>query len=72
MSRSRTAPQLLAIPSAAARLDCSRAHVYRLIAAGELASVQISTPGSTRAKTRVREGDLAAYIERHTEVPDSA
>ena len=61
-----TGTQLLSIPSAAGRLDCSRAHVYRLIGSGELRGVEIKTPGSKRPKTRVRAEDLEAYIDAHT------
>jgi excisionase family DNA binding protein len=50
-------------------LDCSDMHVYRLIAAGELAAVDIATPGARRSKTRIRSDDLAAYIERQTRRP---
>jgi len=59
--------QLLTVPEAAARLSCSRTHIYRLIAAGELRSVEIKASG-TRPKTRVREEDLEAYIDQHTRV----
>jgi hypothetical protein len=45
---------------------CSDQHVYRLIAAGELRSVDISTPGSRRPKIRVRSDDIADYIDRQT------
>jgi hypothetical protein len=41
-------------------------HVYRLIEAGELRAVDISTPGAERPKLRVRSDDLADYIERNT------
>ncbi len=57
--------QLLSIPAAAARLACSRAHVYRLLSAGALRAVEIKATG-TRSKTRVREEDLEAYIEGRT------
>jgi excisionase family DNA binding protein len=60
--------QLLSITEAAAQLSCSRGHIYNLIAAGALAAVEISTPGSHRSKTRVRATDLEAYIEQHTRV----
>lgn len=59
--------QLLSITEAAARLSCSRGHVYGLIAAGHLAAVEIKATG-TRSKTRVREADLEAFIDRHTRV----
>lgn len=45
---------------------CSKMHVYRLIAAGELRAVDTATPGASRSKTRVRSDDLADYIERKT------
>jgi hypothetical protein len=41
-------------------------HVYRLIAAGELEVVDIATPGAGRAKSRIRDDDLAGYIARNT------
>lgn len=59
--------QLLSIPSAAARLDCSRAHIYRLIAAGKLRAVEIKAEGK-RPKTRVRAEDLEEFIDAHTRV----
>ena len=58
-------PQLLSILRAAAVLDCSRAHVYRLIATGKLRAVEIAATG-TRSKTRVRAEDLEAFIEERT------
>lgn len=61
-----TAPALLTIPETASRLGCCDNHVYRLIAAGALRAVDIAQPGSRRAKTRVREDDLAAFIDGHT------
>lgn len=57
--------QLLSIPNAAAHLDCSRAHVYRLIATGRLRAVEIRAVGK-RPKTRVRAADLEAFIDAHT------
>ena len=64
--------ELLTIPVAAARLDCGDMHVYRLIASGELAAVDIAQPGSRRSKTRVRSDDLADYIERKTRTAAAA
>lgn len=58
--------QLLSVTRAAEALDCSRGHVYSLIAAGELRAVEIKTPASTRSKTRVRAEDLDDYIEAAT------
>ncbi|MEV5001994.1 helix-turn-helix domain-containing protein [Nocardioides sp. LML1-1-1.1] len=57
--------QLLAVSSAASRLDCSRGHVYHLIAAGKLRAVDIKATGS-RPKTRVYEKDLDDYIAQNT------
>jgi excisionase family DNA binding protein len=57
---------LLTIKAAADRLDCSTTHVYRLIASGQLRAADIAPPGSGRTKTRVRDDDLADYIEKHT------
>lgn len=56
--------ELLAIPRVAEQLDCSRGHVYGLIAAGELSATNIGT--GTRSKTRVPAGDVEALIERRT------
>lgn len=58
--------QLLTIPEAADRLRCSDSHIYRLIAAGKIRPTDVSRPGARRAKTRVSESDLAAYIEGST------
>lgn len=57
---------LVSIPAAAARLDCSRMHVYRLIGAGMLRPVDIAVPGSGRPRTRIRSDDLDEYIKSHT------
>jgi excisionase family DNA binding protein len=61
-----TRVDLLPIKQAAARLGCSHNHVYRLIASGVLSVVDISQPGSVRAKSRVRSDEIDAYIEQHT------
>lgn len=66
------APALLTIPQAKDRLGCSEMHVYRLIASGDLRAVDIARSGSKRSKTRVREDDLAAYINAHTRVAPRA
>jgi excisionase family DNA binding protein len=52
----------------AERLDCSENHVYRLITTGVLRAVDIALPGARRSKTRVRDDDLAAYIDSRTAV----
>lgn len=65
MTASTVDVRLLAIPTVAERLDCSRGHVYRLIAAGLLRAVEIKATGK-RPKTRVRSDDLQAFIEAQT------
>jgi len=57
---------LLTVPGAAEFLGCSAMHIYRLVAAGELRAVDISSDGARRTKTRIRSDDLAEYIERQT------
>ncbi|WGY03734.1 helix-turn-helix domain-containing protein [Nocardioides sp. QY071] len=56
--------QLLSVTEAAKVLDCSRGHVYNLIAAGELSAVDIGIAG--RPKTRVLTSELEEYIARKT------
>lgn len=58
--------QLLTVPGAAKFLGCSEMHVYRLVAAGQLRAVDISSEGAQRTKTRIRSDDLADYIDRKT------
>jgi excisionase family DNA binding protein len=71
---SRPSVRLLPIPAAADRLGCSENHIYRLIAAGELDAVDIAQPGARKAKTRINEANLDAYVEARTrragEAPD--
>lgn len=55
--------RLLTIDETAERLGCSKPHVYRLIQAGALRSVDISAPDSRRSKSRVRLDDLQSYID---------
>lgn len=62
---------LLSPARVAQRLDCSRPHVYGLIAAGRLRAVEIKATG-TRAKTRIREDDLEAFIDANTRTTKSA
>jgi len=57
--------QLLSVTKAAEVLDCSRGHVYGLIAAGKLRAVETKAKGA-KSKTRVYESDLAAFIEANT------
>lgn len=63
--------RLLSPTHVAERLDCSRPHVYGLIAAGRLRAVEIKATGS-RAKTRIREEDLEAFIDANTRTTKSA
>lgn len=55
--------QLLTVAEVAERLRCGRTHVYDLIARGELPVVDL---GLGRAKSRIREDDLAAFIDSRT------
>lgn len=57
---------LLTIPETAARLgiDGRPDSVYRLIHSGDLRAVNIAT--GKRSRLRVREDDLAAFIESRT------
>ncbi|UUW88428.1 helix-turn-helix domain-containing protein [Pimelobacter simplex] len=57
--------RVISVQRAAERLDCSRHHVYRLIAAGKLRAVEIKVSGA-RPKTRVYPEDLDAFIEANT------
>ncbi|SDR76260.1 DNA binding domain-containing protein, excisionase family [Nocardioides scoriae] len=56
---------MLSVTHAAEQLDCSRGHIYGLIAAGRLPVVEIAATG-TRTKTRIRAEDLEALIEGNT------
>lgn len=66
-----TLPKLMSVIKAAEVLDCSPGHVYDLIAAGKLRAVELSAQGS-RSKTRIRESDLAAFVEANTRTAKSA
>ena len=65
MTAPKTGTRLLSVTAAAEQLDCSRGHVYGLIAAKKLRAVEIAATG-TRTKTRVRAEDLDAFIDAHT------
>jgi excisionase family DNA binding protein len=54
----------LTIDQVARRLNCSRVHVYRLIAKGSLTAIDISVPGSTRSRRRVTEEELQLYMNK--------
>lgn len=62
----KTAPRLLDILQAAERLGCSDDHVYTLINTGALSVVDIARPGARRSKSRIREDELARYIDAQT------
>lgn len=55
--------RLWRIPEVADRLGCGREKVYSLIRAGELRVVDL---GNGRSKSRVRDDDLAAFIDGRT------
>lgn len=56
--------RLVRVSEAAKVLDCSRDHVYDLIARGQLESIDIG--GKGRSLTRIRLAELDAYLERNT------
>jgi Helix-turn-helix domain len=62
----RPARKLHTVPQTADLLECSEAHVYRLIASGDLAVTDISLPGSRRSKTRIPDDSVTAYIDAKT------
>lgn len=61
-----TAPLLLTIPETAATLKLGQNTVYRLIACGQLDTVDVSLPGSRKSKTRVPHVSIERFIERRT------
>lgn len=62
----KTATRLLDMVQAGEVLGCSDAHVRRLVANGALSVVDISQPGARRSKSRIREDELARYIDAQT------
>ena len=60
---------LLDMSGAAELLGCSRSYIYRLIASGQLRSVDIKVSGNTRPKTRVYAHEVEAFIEVNTNKP---
>jgi excisionase family DNA binding protein len=60
-----THTQLLSVAAAAERLDVSRGHIYHLIREGHLRTVDLHATG-TKAKTRIYETDLEAFIQART------
>lgn len=70
MPQPSKAPNLVKIPAAAARLDCSRSYVYDLHAAGELRGVYI---GLKRPALRIDDDSITEFIARRTsQLPRSA
>lgn len=65
MSVASASTRLMSVTAAAEQLDCSRGHVYDLIAAGHFKAVEIKAAG-TRSKTRVLAAEVEAFIERNT------
>lgn len=63
MSRAVKDTVLLTIPETARQLRCGDSTVYRMIARGDLPSVDIAGPGS-QSKTRVLREDLTAYLRK--------
>lgn len=61
--KAKPAEPLLPVSEVAQLWRCSPDHVYALIAAGELASLNL---GRGRAKTRIPESALADYVARNT------
>lgn len=58
---------LLSVPAAAQRLGVSRDSVYRMIHAGQLAAVDVSTtPGIGRTHIRIRSDEVERLIETRT------
>lgn len=47
----------------AAILSCSKTHVYRLMRTSALPYANISAPGSTERKARIRGTDLMKFID---------
>lgn len=58
--------QYVSVADVARQLNCSRGHVYNLIAAGHFRTFDIATPGSSKTKTRLYPEDVEAYIARQT------
>lgn len=58
--------KLISVPQAAARLGCSRSHVYDLVKMGALRRYNISARG--KSKVRLDDEDVDRYI-REAEQP---
>lgn len=53
----------MTLADVAERLCCSTRHIYNLINAGRLATVDVGLTGS---KTRISEDEVGRYIDRNT------
>lgn len=62
---STTPTRLMSVTAAAKQLDCSRGHIYNLIATGAFKAVDIHATGK-RPKTRVLAAEVEDYIARQT------
>jgi excisionase family DNA binding protein len=62
----RTAPQLLTVEAAAARLSVSDDFVRKLIAENQIAHVKIGDVTDKRAPLRIPEPALAAFVAART------
>jgi excisionase family DNA binding protein len=62
-----TSPRRLLTPAEVAeQLQIGRTAVYDLIASGDLPVVDVRSPGSKRARSRITEADLKAFIASRT------
>ena len=64
-------PVLHTIPETAKRLGVCTATVYNLIASGDLRVVDLAVTGR-KTKSRVRDDDLAAFIDKRTRSASSS
>lgn len=62
----RTAPQLLTVEAAAARLSVSDDYIRKLVAAGEIEAVKLGDLTDKRAPVRIPEPALAAFVAART------
>jgi hypothetical protein len=62
----------LTVEDVALRYNCSRAHIDRLVADGELNSGNIARKGARRKVLRFSETDLVAYDRKCSTLPDSS
>lgn len=64
--RAASDTQLISVTEAAARLSCSRGHVYDLVAAGAFRLVDIGA--GKRPKSRLYASELEAFIASKTRI----